>query len=126
LITPVIRGAENKSLSSISNEVKSLAARAREKKLVPFDYQGASSTISNLGMYGVRGFTAIINPPHSTIFAVGAARRQPIEKDDGDVAFATIVGVTISCDHRVIDGALGAQLLGRFQRLLQDPIMILV
>jgi pyruvate dehydrogenase E2 component (dihydrolipoamide acetyltransferase) len=126
LITPVIRLAERKTLSEISNEVKELADRARSKKLKPTDYQGGSSAISNLGMYGVREFTAIINPPHSTIFAVGAARRQPIETETGDVAFATMLGVTVSCDHRVIDGALGAKLLGTLQRLLQDPVTILV
>jgi pyruvate dehydrogenase E2 component (dihydrolipoamide acetyltransferase) len=126
LITPVIRQAERKTLSEISNEVKELADRARSKKLKPTDYQGGSSAISNLGMYGVREFTAIINPPHSTIFAVGAARRRPIETETGDVAFATMLGVTVSCDHRVIDGALGAKLLGTLQRLLQDPVTILV
>jgi pyruvate dehydrogenase E2 component (dihydrolipoamide acetyltransferase) len=126
LITPVIRQAERKTLSEISNEVKDLADRARSKKLKPTDYQGGSSAISNLGMYGVREFTAIINPPHSTIFAVGAARRQPIETETGDVAFVTMLGVTVSCDHRVIDGALGAKLLGTLQRLLQDPVTILV
>jgi pyruvate dehydrogenase E2 component (dihydrolipoamide acetyltransferase) len=126
LITPVIRLAERKTLSEISNEVKELADRARSKKLKPTDYQGGSSAISNLGMYGVREFTAIINPPHSTIFAVGAARRQPIETETGDVAFATMLGVTVSCDHRVIDGALGAKLLGTLQRLLQDPVTMLV
>ena len=126
LITPVIRQVEGKTLSEISNEVKELADRARSKKLKPADYQGGSSAISNLGMYGVREFIAIINPPHSTIFAVGAARRQPIETEIGDVAFATMLGVTVSCDHRVIDGALGAKLLGTLQRLLQDPMTILV
>jgi pyruvate dehydrogenase E2 component (dihydrolipoamide acetyltransferase) len=126
LITPVIRRAESKSLSAVSNEVKSLSARARTKKLVPSDYQGGSSAISNLGMYGVREFTAIINPPHATIFAVGATRRQPIEKGSGEVAFATMLSVTVSCDHRVIDGALGAQLLGALRGLLQDPVTILV
>ncbi len=126
LITPVIRQAERKTLSEISNEVKELADRARSKKLKPTDYQGGSSAISNLGMYGVREFTAIINPPHSTIFAVGAARRQPIETETGDVAFVTMLGVTVSCDHRVIDGVLGAKLLGTLQRLLQDPVTILV
>ena len=126
LITPVIRQAERKTLSEISNEVRELADRARSRKLKPTDYQGGSSAISNLGMYGVREFTAIINPPHSTIFAVGAARRQPIETETGDVAFASMLGVTVSCDHRVIDGALGAKLLSRLQRLLQDPVTILV
>jgi pyruvate dehydrogenase E2 component (dihydrolipoamide acetyltransferase) len=126
LITPIIRHAEQKTLTEISNEVKELANRARRRKLAPADYQGGSSAISNLGMYGVREFTAIINPPHSTIFAIGAARRQPLETDSGDIAFATTLSVTVSCDHRVIDGALGAKLLGVLQRLLQDPVAILV
>ncbi len=126
LITPVIRHAEQKTLTEISNEVKELASRARRKRLKPADYQGGSSAISNLGMYGVREFTAIINPPHSTIFAVGAARRQPVEADSGDIAFVTTLSVTVSCDHRVIDGTLGAKLLGVLQRLLQDPVAILV
>ena len=126
LITPVIRRAEQKTLSEISIEVKELADRARSKKLKPTDYQGGSSAISNLGMYGVREFTAIINPPHSTIFAIGAARRQPVETGSGEIAFTTMLGVTVSCDHRVIDGALGAKLLGTLQRLLQDPVAILV
>jgi pyruvate dehydrogenase E2 component (dihydrolipoamide acetyltransferase) len=126
LVTPVIRNASRKSLSAISNEVKSLAIRAREKKLVPSDYQGGSSAISNLGMYGVKQFTAIINPPQATIFAIGAARRQPIESGELGVTFATIVDVTISCDHRAIDGALGAELLCHLQRLLQDPLTVLV
>jgi pyruvate dehydrogenase E2 component (dihydrolipoamide acetyltransferase) len=126
LITPVVRHAERKTLTEISNEVKELASRARHRRLKPTDYQGGSSAISNLGMYGVREFTAIINPPHSTIFAVGAARRQPVEADGGDIAFATTLTVTVSCDHRVIDGALGAKLLGTLQRLLQAPVAILV
>ena len=117
LITPVIRNAETKSLSAISAEMKDLAARARDKKLKPADYQGGSSAISNLGMYGVREFSAIINPPHATILAVGAARRQAVEKADGGVAFASLMTVTLSCDHRVVDGALGAELLAAFKAL---------
>ena len=88
--------------------MKDLAARARDKKLKPGDYQGGASAISNLGMHGVREFTAIINPPHATILAVGAARRQAVEKDDGGIAFVSMMTVTLSCDHRVLDGALGA------------------
>ena len=91
LVTPVIRSAETKSLTAISAEMKDLAARARDKKLKPADYQGGSSAISNLGMYGVREFSAIINPPHATILAVGAARRQAVEKEDGGVAFASML-----------------------------------
>jgi pyruvate dehydrogenase E2 component (dihydrolipoamide acetyltransferase) len=126
LIAPVIRGAETKSLTAISAEMKDLATRARDKKLKPADYQGGSSAISNLGMYGVREFTAIINPPHATILAVGAARRQAIEKKDGGVAFASMLAVTLSCDHRVVDGALGAELLAAFKTLMETPVGMLV
>ena len=126
LVAPVVREAEAKSLSAISVEMKDLAARAREKKLKPADYQGGSSAISNLGMYGVREFSAIINPPHATILAIGAARRQAIEKDDGGVAFASMLSVTISCDHRVVDGALGAQLLAAFKAFVETPVSMLV
>ena len=117
LIVPIIRNAETKSLSAISAEMKDLAARARDKKLKPADYQGGSSAISNLGMYGVREFSAIINPPHATILAVGAARRQAVEKPDGGVAFASMLTATLSCDHRVVDGALGAELLAAIKAL---------
>jgi pyruvate dehydrogenase E2 component (dihydrolipoamide acetyltransferase) len=126
LITPVLRNAETKSLSAISAEMKDLAARAREKKLKPGDYQGGSTAISNLGMHGVREFTAIINPPHATILAVGAARRQAVEKEDGGVAFASMLSVTLSCDHRVLDGALGAELLGAIKNLIELPVGLLV
>jgi len=126
LITPVIRGAENKSISAISAEMKDLSARARDKKLKPSDYQGGSSAISNLGMYGVREFSAIINPPHATILAVGAARRQAVEKSDGGVAFASILAVTLSCDHRVLDGAVGAELLAAFKAFVEMPVTMLV
>jgi pyruvate dehydrogenase E2 component (dihydrolipoamide acetyltransferase) len=126
LITPVIRQAESKSLSTISSEMKELAARARAKKLKPHEYQGGSSAISNLGMYGVREFAAIINPPQSTILAVGAARRQAVEKDDGGVAFASMMTVTLSCDHRVVDGALGAELLAAFRGFVEQPVTMLV
>jgi pyruvate dehydrogenase E2 component (dihydrolipoamide acetyltransferase) len=126
LIAPVIRNAEQKMLSAISNEVKELAARARAKKLKPSEYEGASSTISNLGMYGVREFAAIINPPQATILAVGAARRQAVEKEDGGVAFASMLSVTLSCDHRVVDGALGAELIAAFQTFAAQPVTMLV
>ena len=126
LITPVIRRAETKSLSVISNEMKALAARAREKKLKPDEYQGGASAISNLGMYGVREFSAIINPPQATILAVGAARRQAVETADGGVAFASIMSVTLSCDHRVVDGALGAELLAAFRGFVEQPVTMLV
>ena len=126
LITPVIRNAEAKSLSAISAEVRDLSARARNKKLQPGDYQGGSSAISNLGMHNVREFTAIINPPHATILAVGASRRQAVEKDDGGVAFASMISITLSCDHRVLDGALGAELLTAIKTLIEQPVSLLV
>jgi pyruvate dehydrogenase E2 component (dihydrolipoamide acetyltransferase) len=126
LITPLIRSADTKTLSAISQEMKELSARARAKKLKPDEYQGGSSAISNLGMYGVREFSAIINPPHSTILAVGAARRQAIETEAGGVAFASVMSVTVSCDHRVVDGALGAELLAAFRGCVEQPVTMLV
>ena len=125
LIVPVIRQAETKTLSAISAEMKDLAARARDKKLKPTEYQGGSAAISNLGMYGVREFSAIINPPQATILAVGAARRQAVEKPDGGVAFASMLTATLSCDHRVVDGALGAELLAATKALIETPLATL-
>jgi len=106
--------------------MKDLSARARDKKLKPADYQGGAATISNLGMHGVRDFAAIINPPHSTILAVGAARRQAVETADGGVAFASMLSATLGCDHRVVDGALGAELLAAVKALLESPVAMLV
>src|SRR6478752_8531720 len=126
LLTPVIRNAEGKSLSAISNEMKDLAARAKEKKLKPAEYQGGASAISNLGMYGVREFSAIINPPHATILAVGASQRRPVEAEDGTVKFVSQMTATLSCDHRVVDGALGAELLAAFKALIESPVRMLV
>jgi pyruvate dehydrogenase E2 component (dihydrolipoamide acetyltransferase) len=126
LITPVIRQAQGKTLSAISNEMKDMVARARAKKLMPGDYQGGASAISNLGMYGVREFSAIINPPQSTILAVGAARRQAMETAGGGVAFASVMSVTLSCDHRVVDGALGAELLAAFKGFVEQPVTMLL
>ena len=126
LIAPVIRRAEMKALSVISNEMKELAARARARKLTPDEYQGGSSAISNLGMYGVREFSAVINPPQATMLAVGAARRQAVETEDGGVAFASVLAVTLSCDHRVVDGALGAELLAAFKSFIERPVTMLV
>src|SRR5271165_2012574 len=126
LIAPVIRRAETKSLSAISNEMKDLVARARARKLDPGEYQGGSSAISNLGMYGVREFAAIINPPQATILAIGAARRQAAEGADGGVTFISIMSVTLSCDHRVVDGALGAQLLAAFKSIVEQPLAMLI
>jgi pyruvate dehydrogenase E2 component (dihydrolipoamide acetyltransferase) len=126
LITPVIRNAEAKSLTAISAEMRDLAARARDKKLKPNEYQGGASAISNLGMYGVREFSAIINPPHATILAVGASRRAPVEAEDGSVKFVSQMTVTLSCDHRVVDGALGAELLAAFKGFIEQPVTALV
>jgi pyruvate dehydrogenase E2 component (dihydrolipoyllysine-residue acetyltransferase) len=126
LITPVIRNAEAKSLTAISAEMRDLAERARARKLKPHDYQGGASAISNLGMYGVREFSAIINPPHSTILAVGATRRAPVETEDGGVKFISQMTVTLSCDHRVVDGALGAELLAAFKSFVEKPVTALV
>ena len=126
LFAPIIREAETKPLSSISNEMKDLAARARARKLDPREYQGGASTISNLGMHGVREFSAIIIPPQSSILAIGAARRQAMERADGQVGFTSVLSVTLSCDHRVIDGAVGAELLAQFKRIIEQPVSMLV
>jgi len=126
LITPVVRNADTKSLTALSVEMRDLAARARDKKLKPNEYQGGASAISNLGMYGVREFSAIINPPHATILAVGASRRAPVETADGGVKFVSQMSVTLSCDHRVVDGALGAELLAAFKALIENPVTFLV
>jgi pyruvate dehydrogenase E2 component (dihydrolipoamide acetyltransferase) len=126
LLTPVIPKAEMKSVSAISNEMRALAARARGKKLRPDEYQGGSSAVSNLGMYGVREFSAIINPPQATILAVGAARRAPVETEDGGIRFTSQMTVTLSCDHRVVDGVLGAQLLAALKDFLEQPVTMLV
>jgi len=126
LITPVIRNADQKSLTAISTEIRDLADRARLKKLKPNEYQGGASAISNLGMYGVREFSAIINPPHATILAVGSARRAAVEAEDGSVKFVSQMTVTLSCDHRVVDGALGAELLAAFKGLVESPVTFLV
>jgi pyruvate dehydrogenase E2 component (dihydrolipoamide acetyltransferase) len=126
LFAPIIRKAEMKPLSSISNEMKDLAARARARRLDPREYQGGSSTVSNLGMHGVREFSAIIVPPQSSILAIGAARRQAMEKADGQVGFTSVLSVTLSCDHRVIDGVVGAELLAQFKRIIEQPVSMLV
>ena len=122
----MLRNVESKSLTAMSAEMRDLAARAREKKLKPAEYLGGASAISNLGMYGVREFTAIINPPHATILAVGASRRAPVETAEGGVKFVSQMSVTLSCDHRVIDGALGAELLAAFKSLVESPVTFLV
>ena len=125
LITPIIRQAELKSLSVISNEGKDLIVRARGKKLKPNEYQGGTSSVSNLGMYGITQFTAIINPPQASILAVGASEERAIVKD-GKIEIAHVMSATISCDHRAIDGALGAELIGAFRTLIENPVMMVV
>jgi pyruvate dehydrogenase E2 component (dihydrolipoamide acetyltransferase) len=125
LITPIIRNAEAKSLSMISNEMKELAARARGKKLKPQEYQGGTSSVSNLGMYGIKDFTAVINPPQSSILAVGAGEERAVVRG-GKIEAAHIMSVTMSCDHRAVDGALGAVLIGAFKSLIENPVMMLV
>jgi pyruvate dehydrogenase E2 component (dihydrolipoamide acetyltransferase) len=126
LLTPVIRNAETKSLSAISAEIRDLAGRARERRLKPAEYQGGSAAISNLGMFGVREFLAIVSPPHATILAVGAGERRPVETEDGGVRFESRMTVTLSVDHRVVDGALGAQLLAAFKAIMENPISALI
>jgi pyruvate dehydrogenase E2 component (dihydrolipoamide acetyltransferase) len=125
LITPIIRNAETKSLSAISNEMKDLAARAKAKKLKPQEYQGGTSSVSNLGMYGIKDFTAVINPPQSSILAVGTGEERAVVRN-GQLAVATIMSVTLSCDHRAIDGALGAELITAFKKLIENPVMMVV
>ncbi len=125
LFTPVIRHAEVKSLSEIANEMKDLAERARARRLAPHEYQGGTTAISNLGMYGVKSFDAVINPPQASILAVGMGERRPVVKDD-ELKIATVMSCTLSCDHRVIDGALGAALLAAFKGFIEEPVTMLV
>jgi pyruvate dehydrogenase E2 component (dihydrolipoamide acetyltransferase) len=125
LITPIIRHAETKSLSTISSEMKDFAARARARKLKPEEYQGGTTAISNLGMYGIKDFTAVINPPHATILAVGTSEERAVVRN-GKIEAAHIMSVTLSCDHRAVDGALGAELIGAFKMLIENPVMMMV
>jgi pyruvate dehydrogenase E2 component (dihydrolipoamide acetyltransferase) len=125
LITPIIRKAEAKTLSVISNEMKDFAARARARKLKPEEYQGGTTAVSNLGMYGINHFTAVINPPHATILAVGTSEERPVVRG-GKIEIAHMMSVTLSCDHRAIDGALGAELIGAFRQLIENPVMMMV
>jgi pyruvate dehydrogenase E2 component (dihydrolipoamide acetyltransferase) len=125
LITPIIRKAETKTLSTISNEMKDFAARARARKLKPDEYQGGTTAVSNLGMYGISHFTAVINPPHATILAVGTSEERPVVRG-GKIEIAQMMSVTLSCDHRAIDGALGAELIGAFKVLIENPVMMMV
>jgi pyruvate dehydrogenase E2 component (dihydrolipoamide acetyltransferase) len=125
LITPIVRSAETKSLSTISNEMKDFAARARARKLKPEEYQGGTTAVSNLGMYGIKDFTAVINPPHATILAVGTGEERAIVKG-GKIEATMMMSVTLSCDHRAVDGALGAELLVAFKTLIENPAMMVV
>ncbi|MBN9549152.1 MAG: pyruvate dehydrogenase complex dihydrolipoamide acetyltransferase [Alphaproteobacteria bacterium] len=125
LITPIIRHADEKTLSVISNEMKDLASRARSRKLKPEEYQGGTTAVSNLGMFGIKDFAAVINPPHATILAVGAGEERAVVKK-GEIRIATVMSVTLSTDHRAVDGALGAELLGAFKRMIENPMGMLV
>jgi pyruvate dehydrogenase E2 component (dihydrolipoamide acetyltransferase) len=125
LITPIVRNAESRSLSAISNEMRDLAARARARKLKPHEYQGGTTSVSNLGMYGIKDFTAVINPPQSTILAVGVGEERAVVRN-GKIESAAIMSVTLSCDHRAVDGALGAELIGAFKMLIENPVMMVV
>jgi pyruvate dehydrogenase E2 component (dihydrolipoamide acetyltransferase) len=125
LITPIIRQAEIKSLSAISSEMRDLSTRAKAKKLKPNEYQGGTTSVSNLGMYGIKDFTAVINPPQSTILAIGTGEERAMVRN-GKLEIATIMSVTMSCDHRAIDGALGAQFITAFKTLVENPVMMIV
>ena len=125
LITPIIRHADTKMLSVIANEMKDMAARAATKKLKPEEYQGGTTAVSNLGMFGIKDFSAVINPPHATILAVGAGEERAVVKK-GEIKVATIMSVTLSTDHRAVDGALGAELLQAFKRHIENPLGMLV
>ncbi len=125
LITPIIRQAEAKSLSAISAEMKDLSTRARARKLAPHEYQGGGSAVSNLGMFGIKDFTAVINPPQSTILAVGASEERAVARN-GKIEAEWVMSVTLSCDHRSVDGALGALLIGAFKTLIENPVMMVV
>jgi pyruvate dehydrogenase E2 component (dihydrolipoamide acetyltransferase) len=125
LITPIIRNAHSKSVAQISADMRDLSKRAKERKLKPEEYQGGSTAVSNLGMYGMKQFTAVINPPQTTILAVGMSEERPVVRG-GKIEIATIMTVTLTCDHRAMDGALGAQLLSAFRMLIENPVMMVV
>jgi pyruvate dehydrogenase E2 component (dihydrolipoamide acetyltransferase) len=125
LFTPVLQDADKKSLSTLSSQMKDLAARARNRKLAPHEYQGGSFAISNLGMFGIDSFDAVINPPHGAILAIGAGTKRPIVRDDGTLGVATVMSVTLSVDHRTIDGTLGSKLLTAIVDNLENPIAML-
>ena len=125
LFTPVLQDADSRSLSALSVQMKDMASRARDRKLAPSEYQGGSFAISNLGMFGIDNFDAIVNPPHAGILAVGAGKKQPVVGADGELKVATVMSVTMSVDHRVIDGAVGANLLNAIVDNLENPIAML-
>ena len=125
LFTPVLRDADKKSLSTLSAEMKDLASRAKTKKLAPHEYQGGSFAISNLGMMGIENFDAVINPPHGSILAVGAGIKKPVVLAEGSIGVATVMSMTLSVDHRVIDGALGAEFLKALVEQLENPMAML-
>jgi len=125
LITPIVRHADERSLQAISNEMKDLVKRARQRKLKPEEYQGGSTSVSNMGMFGMKAFSAIINPPQSTIFAIGAGEERAVVKN-GTLEIATVMTVTISADHRAVDGAVAAELAQRFKKLIENPLALLV
>ncbi|MFZ1775516.1 MAG: 2-oxo acid dehydrogenase subunit E2, partial [Rhizobiaceae bacterium] len=125
LITPIIRSAETLTLSAISNAMKDLGARAKARKLKPEEYQGGTTAVSNMGMMGVKNFAAVVNPPHATILAVGAGEERVVVKA-GEMKIANVMTVTLSTDHRAVDGALGAELLGAFKRYIENPLGMLV
>jgi len=125
LITPIVKMADRKGLAAIANETRDLVARARAGKLKLEEFQGGTFSISNLGMYGVRDFAAVINPPHGGILAVGAGEQRPVVKN-GALAVATVMSCTLSCDHRAVDGAVGAQFLAAFKKLVEDPLTMLL
>ena len=124
LFTPVVKSCDTKTLREISEEVKDLATRAKSKKLAPHEYQGGASSVSNLGMFGIKHFSAVINPPHGTILAVGAGEER-VYPENGQIKIGQFMTVTLSCDHRAVDGALGAELLGVFKGLIENPVMML-
>src|SRR5271166_3147725 len=125
LITPIVKAADRKGLAAIANETRDLVARARAGKLKLEEFQGGTFSVSNLGMYGVRDFAAVINPPHGGILAVGAGEQRPVVKN-GALAVATVMSCTLSCDHRAVDGAVGAQFLAAFKKLVEDPLTMLL
>jgi pyruvate dehydrogenase E2 component (dihydrolipoamide acetyltransferase) len=124
LITPIIRAAETKGLAQISAESKDLAARARSMKLKPEEYQGGTFSVSNLGMFGIKSFSSIINEPQGAILSVGAGEKRPVVRD-GQLAIGTVMTVTLTCDHRVVDGAIGAKWMQAFKPLIEDPLTML-